>query len=399
MKSRPIIKKPSTNATNSQSNNNNNNKSVRFDPAARCILIHPSNGFDSRSSSRSSLTRYTDDDYKRIRKSVKKTVRAARSFHKEHPDGNFDEHQQTLAEAEGNNDAPEHSSRGLEHLRSAEFLEQQMINKDCAIESVLAAQERLDEEEDADNNDNSTNTGNQDALDRRIRDIYDKSSSSDTSKEQLRAHHHRLEQRARHIAASYRVHSRWAVQNALELAAQDERYAEEHVRPALGGELRELERRQSELLALSSNKADTTDSVNGRRGTVSPLHTLATLQESLAMEDFNGEGEGEGDDDNEPNNTVTPPSSLSAATIANTAASRSPSRPGNSAHATSTSSTSRSRRPHAPSRVHPPRPTNWLQHRDSLQLSLESTLDNKTSSSSPSSSEPRDVTTLAEESR
>ena len=384
--SRPIIKKQSSNGDSSS-----RNKSVHFDPAARFILIRPSNGYATGNrASQSSLTRYTDDDYNRIRKGVKKTVRAVRTFHEEYPDGNFDEHQESLAINEDGrgttnaNSSPRYSSRGLEHLRTAEYLEQQMINKDCAIESVLVAQERLDEE---------ANTGTQD-LDQRIRDIYDQPT---TSEKKLRAHRHRLEQRARHIADSYRLHNRWALQNALELAAQDELYVEQHVRPALEGELRELERkrrRQSELLTLSSSKAVTTDTGNSRRGTVSPLHTLATLEESLAMvEDHISDG----DNDNETNkNTITLPSSLSAATIANMAASRSPSRPGSSARASSTSSSGRSMapRPHAPSRIHPPRPTNWLQHRDSLQLSLQSTPNNKTSP------EPnRDVATVAEEGR
>ena len=380
--SRPIIKKQSSNGDSSS-----RNKSVHFDPAARFILIRPSNGYATGNrASQSSLTRYTDDDYNRIRKGVKKTVRAVRTFHEEYPDGNFDEHQESLAINEDGrgttnaNSSPRYSSRGLEHLRTAECLEQQMINKDCAIESVLVAQERLDEE---------ANTGNQD-LDQRIRDIYDQPT---TSEKKLRAHRHRLEQRARHIADSYRLHNRWALQNALDLAAQDELYVEQHVRPALEGELRELERKRRRQSELSSSKAVTTDTGNSGRGTVSPLRTLATLKESLAMmEDHIGDGDNENETNN---NTVTPPSSLSATTIANMAASRSPSRPSNSAHATGTSIRSMASRPHAPSRIHPPRPTNWLQHRDSLQLSLQSSaLDNKTSS------EPNgDVATVAEEGR
>lgn len=236
MNRRPIIKNQSTN-DDVNGDSSSRNKSVRFDPAARFIRIRPSNGHTtSHRSSQSSLTRYTDDDYKRIRKGVKKTVRAVRSYYEEYPDGNFDEYmlQQSLAVADEGEIEPKYCARGLEHLRTAEYLEQQMINKDCAIESVLAAQERLDEEEEedeADNNDDST-TMDQD-LDRRIRDIYDQSTSSD---KKVRAHHHSLEQRARHIAASYRLHNRWALQNALELAAQDELYVEEHVHPALGRE-------------------------------------------------------------------------------------------------------------------------------------------------------------------
>ena len=150
--SRSIIKKQSSNA-DVNGDFSSRDKSVRFDPAARFILIRPSNGYaTSNRSSPSSLIRYTDDDYNRIRKGVKKTIRAVRTFHEEYPDGNFDEHQESLVINEDGrgttkaNSSPRYSSRGLEHLRTAEYLEQQMINKDCAIESVLVAQERLDEE-------------------------------------------------------------------------------------------------------------------------------------------------------------------------------------------------------------------------------------------------------------
>ena len=140
--SRSIIKKQSSNA-DVKGDSSSRNKSVHFDPAARFILIRPSNEYATGDrSSPSSLTRYTDDDYKRIRKGVKKTVRAVRTFHEEYPDGNFDEYmcKQSLAVAnEGEEIEPKYCARGLEHLRTAEYLEQQMINKDCAIEAVLVA--------------------------------------------------------------------------------------------------------------------------------------------------------------------------------------------------------------------------------------------------------------------
>ena len=53
------------------------NKLVRFNEAVRFIVIPPS------SEQTASLTRYTEDDYKRIRKSVKKTVLSVRMFHRE----------------------------------------------------------------------------------------------------------------------------------------------------------------------------------------------------------------------------------------------------------------------------------------------------------------------------
>ena len=321
-------------------------KSVRFHPSLRFILTHPSNGgaTGSSRSSQPSLTRYTDDDYKRIRKSIKKTARAVRSFHREHPDGNFDEHQQTLAEAAANDNddhpEPQYTDRGLEHLRTAECLERQMINKDCAIEAVLAAQERLDDEEDeADVNDHhSANASDPNSLDQRLRGISNvqtsNSAAATATMARLEVHRlRRLDHRARCIAASYRVHNRWALQNALDLAAQDELYVEQHVRPALEQELHEFEteRQQQQRTPAKSCSA------------MSPLRTFAALQESLVM---NGTTRGDNDNEGGTGTRMPPSSSLSAATVANMMP--------------------RASRPHAPSQVLPP--ANWLQHRDSLRL-------------------------------
>ena len=85
------------------------------------------------------------------------------------------------------------TSRGIEHLRSAEHLEQQVINKDCAISVVLAEQRRLAEEGIA---------------------------TADT---------------AVVISEAYQQHSRWARQNALLLAASDEAFMRSNVKTTTAG--------------------------------------------------------------------------------------------------------------------------------------------------------------------
>lgn len=102
-----------------------------------------------------------EEDYKKIRRGVKKT---AQSFRR----GEIDETKMT--------------SRGIEHLQSAEDLERQIINKDCAIGVVLSEQRRL----------------------------------SDTGV--------KIADAAVIISKAYRMHSRWARQNALHLAACDEAF-------------------------------------------------------------------------------------------------------------------------------------------------------------------------------
>ena len=105
----------------------------------------------------------SDEDYKKIRRGVKKT---ARSFRR------------------GELDETKMSSRGIEHLKSAEGLERQIINKDCAIGVVLSEQRRL--------------------VDAGV-EIADA---------------------AMIISKAYRMHTRWARQNALHLAACDEAFVQ-----------------------------------------------------------------------------------------------------------------------------------------------------------------------------
>ena len=108
----------------------------------------------------------SDEDYKKIRRGVKKT---ARSFRR------------------GELDETKMSSRGIEHLKSAEDLERQIVNKDCAIGVVLSEQRRL--------------------VDAGV-EIADA---------------------AVIISKAYRMHTRWARQNALHLAACDEAFVRSNV--------------------------------------------------------------------------------------------------------------------------------------------------------------------------
>lgn len=79
------------------------------------------------------------------------------------------------------------SSRGIEHLKSTEDLERQIINKDCAIGVVLSEQRGL--------------------VDAGV-EIADA---------------------AVIISKAYRMHTRWARQNALHLAACDEAFVRSNV--------------------------------------------------------------------------------------------------------------------------------------------------------------------------
>lgn len=108
----------------------------------------------------------SDEDYKNIRRGIKKT---ARSFRR------------------GELDETKMSSRGIEHLRSAEDLERQIINKDCAIGVVLSEQRRL------------VDAGTE------------------------------IADAAVIISKAYRMHTRWARQNALRLAACDEAFVLSYV--------------------------------------------------------------------------------------------------------------------------------------------------------------------------
>lgn len=299
------------------------------------------------------MTRYVEADYKRMRKGVKKTVQKARRYGQQNSE-------MDVAELEVQLEAEGHTLRGLEHLRTTECFERHVINKDCAIEAVMAAQDRLDDDvEEA----QDVSSGE---LDQRIRTLYDQQGGTGTARtttgsslDRTNSSSARTEQRSLHIAASYRAQNRWARRTARDLAAQDQDYVERHVRPTLERELRQVEmERRMQILAVLERSLDAAE-------TDAETDTEASYGGSRR-----GSGGSQGDATND--NVVAPllPSSLSAAVAAipNGADSfdsfpsttpSSPSRP------TSTSPQHRSRpRPHAPHRQ-------WLQHRDSLQLSVE----------------------------
>ena len=98
-------------------------KQVRFVPTITIRRLKPLKSVvdeDSGSSTGSTFW-LTGEDYNRIRRGIKKDVRKARA-------ASMDENESTL--------------RGVEHLQSAEALQQQIIDKDRAIEAVFREQER-----------------------------------------------------------------------------------------------------------------------------------------------------------------------------------------------------------------------------------------------------------------
>jgi hypothetical protein len=311
------------------------------------------------------VTRYVEADYKRMRKGVKKTVQKARRYGQQNSE-------MDVAELEVQLEAEGHTLRGLEHLRTTECFERHVINKDCAIEAVMAAQDRLDDEEDAqearaqEEDVKEAQDVSSGELDQRIRTLYDQQGGTGTARTtpgsslgRTNSSSARSEQRSLHIAASYRAQNRWARRTARDLAAQDQDYVERHVRPTLERELRQVEmERRMQILAVLEGSLDAAE-------TDAETDTEASYGGSRR-----GSGGSQGDATNDNVVAPLPPSSLSAAVAAipNGADSfdsfpsttpSSPSRP------TSTSPQHRSRpRPHAPHRQ-------WLQHRDSLQLSVE----------------------------
>uniref|UniRef100_A0A7S0AFM0 Uncharacterized protein n=1 Tax=Minutocellus polymorphus TaxID=265543 RepID=A0A7S0AFM0_9STRA len=109
----------------------------------------------------------TDEDYHRILRGVRKTARSIRKG------ASIDENM---------------TSRGIEHLRSAEDLERQIVNKDCAIGVVLSEQRRIADAGFA------------------IADAVVV------------------------ISKAYRKHTRWARENALHRAASDEAFVRSNVK-------------------------------------------------------------------------------------------------------------------------------------------------------------------------
>jgi len=138
------------------------------------VKFNPSVSIRRHSISASDDSWLADKDYSKILRSVKKMVRSIR-------------------ENAAIDDDIGLTSRGIEHLRSAEHLEQQVINKDCAISVVLSEQRRLAEEGIA---------------------------TADA---------------AVVISEAYQQHSRWARQNALLLAASDEAFMRSNVKTTTAG--------------------------------------------------------------------------------------------------------------------------------------------------------------------
>jgi hypothetical protein len=139
------------------------------------VKFNPSVSIRRHSISASDDSWLTDKDYAKILRSVKKMVRSIRE------DSAIDD-----------NIGLGLTSRGIEHLRSTEHLEQQIINKDCAISVVLSEQRRLADEGIA---------------------------TADA---------------AVVISEAYQQHTRWARQNALLLAASDEAFMRSNVKMTTG---------------------------------------------------------------------------------------------------------------------------------------------------------------------
>lgn len=135
----------------------------------KTVNFNPSVSIRRHSISASDDSWLTDKDYSKILRSVKKMVRSFRE------DAAIDDNIGL-------------TSRGIEHLRSAEHLEQQIINKDCAISVVLSEQRRLADE--------GISTADAAVV----------------------------------ISEAYQQHSRWASQNALLLAASDEAFMRSNVK-------------------------------------------------------------------------------------------------------------------------------------------------------------------------
>ncbi len=137
------------------------------------VKFNPSVSIRRHSISASDDSWLTDKDYAKILRSVKKMVRSIREDSAIENDTGL-------------------TSRGIEHLRSTEHLEQQIINKDCAISVVLSEQRRLADEGIA---------------------------TADA---------------AVVISEAYQQHTRWARQNALLLAASDEAFMRSNVKMTTG---------------------------------------------------------------------------------------------------------------------------------------------------------------------